>query len=65
LERRERLFRAALDLFARKASPKPPSKTSPTPPTSAKALSSIYFPSKEHILLAFAEMQLGSCVRCR
>ena len=58
-EIRERLFRAALDLFARKGF----SETSVEDITEAadvgKGTFFNYFPSKDHILLAFGEMQLG------
>src|SRR6202040_3245531 len=59
LERRERLFRAALDLFARKGF----AETTVADITNAADLGKgtffNYFPSKDHILLAFGEMQLG------
>src|SRR5580765_8714561 len=58
-ELRERLFRAALDLFARKGF----SETTVEDITEAADLGKgtffNYFPSKEHVLLAFGEMQLG------
>jgi AcrR family transcriptional regulator len=58
-ETRERLFRAALDLFARKGF----SETTVGDITNAadvgKGTFFNYFPSKDHILLAFGEMQLA------
>jgi AcrR family transcriptional regulator len=57
-EIRERLFRAALDLFARKGF----AETSVEDITEAadvgKGTFFNYFPSKDHILMAFGEMQL-------
>ena len=59
VETRERLFRAALDLFARKGF----SVTTVEDITEAadvgKGTFFNYFPSKDHILLAFGEMQLA------
>src|SRR5208282_1290226 len=58
-ETRERLFRAALDLFARKGF----SETTVEDITEAadvgKGTFFNYFPSKDHILLAFGDMQLA------
>jgi AcrR family transcriptional regulator len=58
-EIRERLFRAALELFAQKGF----SETTVEDITEAadvgKGTFFNYFPSKDHILLAFGEMQLG------
>lgn len=58
-ETHERLFRAALDLFARKGF----SETTVEDITEAadvgKGTFFNYFPSKDHILLAFGEMQLA------
>src|SRR4030081_839015 len=58
-EIRERLFRAALELFARKGFV----ETTVTDITEAadvgKGTFFNYFPSKDHILIAFGEMQLG------
>jgi len=58
-EFRERLFRAALELFAQKGF----SETTVEDITEAadvgKGTFFNYFPSKDHILLAFGEMQLG------
>jgi len=59
VELRERLFRAALDLFAKKGF----SETTVEDITNAadvgKGTFFNYFPSKDHILLAFGEMQLA------
>jgi len=59
LELRERLFRAALDLFAKQGF----AETTVADITNAadvgKGTFFNYFPSKDHILLAFAEMQLA------
>ena len=59
VETRERLFRAALDLFAREGF----SETTVEDITEAadvgKGTFFNYFPSKDHILLAFGEMQLA------
>src|SRR3982074_487442 len=56
---RERLFRSALNLFAKQGF----SETTVEDITNAadvgKGTFFNYFPSKDHILLAFAEMQLG------
>jgi len=58
IELRERLFRSALDLFAKQGF----TETTVADITEAadvgKGTFFNYFPSKEHILLAFAEMQL-------
>ena len=59
LERRERLFRAALDLFARKGFAETTVEDITNAADLGKGTFFNYFPSKEHILLAFAEMQLG------
>jgi AcrR family transcriptional regulator len=59
LERRERLFRAALDLFARKGFAESTVEDITNAADLGKGTFFNYFPSKEHILLAFAEMQLG------
>lgn len=59
IELRERIFRAALDLFAKQGF----SETTVEDITNAadvgKGTFFNYFPSKDHILLAFAEMQLA------
>ena len=59
LERRERLFRSALDLFARKGFAETTVEDITNAADLGKGTFFNYFPSKEHILLAFAEMQLG------
>jgi len=59
LERRERLFRAALDLFAHKGFAETTVEDITNAADLGKGTFFNYFPSKEHILLAFAEMQLG------
>lgn len=58
-ERRERLFRSALDLFARKGFAETTVEDITNTADLGKGTFFNYFPSKEHILLAFAEMQLG------
>src|SRR5258708_18897847 len=58
LERRERLFRAAMELFARKGFAKPTVEDITNAADLGKGTFFNYFPSKEHILLAFGEMQL-------
>ncbi len=59
LERRERLFRAALDLFAHKGFAETTVEDITNAADLGKGTFFNYFPSKEHILLAFGEMQLG------
>src|SRR5258708_26626828 len=59
LERRERLFRAALDLFARKGFAETTVEDITNAADLGKGTFFNYFPSKQHILLAFAEMQLA------
>jgi AcrR family transcriptional regulator len=59
LERRERLFRAALDLFARKGFAETTVEDITNAADLGKGTFFNYFPSKEHIILAFGEMQLG------
>jgi AcrR family transcriptional regulator len=59
VERRERLFRAALDLFARKGFAETTVEDITNAADLGKGTFFNYFPSKDHILLAFAEMQLG------
>jgi AcrR family transcriptional regulator len=59
VERRERLFRAALDLFTRKGFAETTVEDITNAADLGKGTFFNYFPSKEHILLAFAEMQLG------
>src|SRR5467141_3860828 len=58
-ELRERLFRAALDLFAKKGFAETTVEDITNAADVGKGTFFNYFPSKEHILLAFAEMQLG------
>lgn len=58
-ERRDRLFRAALDLFARKGFAETTVEDITNAADFGKGTFFNYFPSKEHILLAFGEMQLG------
>jgi AcrR family transcriptional regulator len=58
-ERRERLFRAALDLFVRKGFDETTVEDITNAADLGKGTFFNYFPSKEHILLAFGEMQLA------
>ena len=58
-ERRERLFRAAMDLFARKGFDETTVEDITNAADLGKGTFFNYFPSKEHILLAFGEMQLA------
>jgi AcrR family transcriptional regulator len=58
-ETRERLFRAALDLFAKKGFTKTTVGDITEAADVGKGTFFNYFPSKDHILLAFGEMQLG------
>jgi len=58
-ERRERLFRAALDLFARQGFEQTTVEDITNAADLGKGTFFNYFPSKEHILLAFGEMQFG------
>jgi AcrR family transcriptional regulator len=58
-ETRQRLFRAALDLFARKGFTKTTVEDITEAADVGKGTFFNYFPSKDHILLAFGEMQLG------
>lgn len=58
-ETRERLFRAALDLFARKGFAETTVEDITEAADVGKGTFFNYFPSKEHILLAFGEMQLA------
>jgi AcrR family transcriptional regulator len=57
-ELRERLFRAALDLFARKGFAETTVEDITNAADVGKGTFFNYFPSKDHILLAFGEMQL-------
>src|SRR6202051_5288706 len=56
---RERLFRAALDLFAQHGFRDTTVEDITTAADVGKGTFFNYFPSKDHILLAFAEMQLA------
>jgi AcrR family transcriptional regulator len=58
-EIRERLFRAALDLFARKGFAETTVEDITEAADVGKGTFFNYFPSKDHILLAFGEMQIG------
>lgn len=59
IETRERLFRAALDLFARKGFNETTVEDITEAADVGKGTFFNYFPSKDHILLAFGEMQLA------
>src|SRR5437868_13677959 len=58
-ETRERLFRAALKLFAEKGFTETTVEDITNAADVGKGTFFNYFPSKEHILIAFSEMQLG------
>jgi AcrR family transcriptional regulator len=58
-EIRERLFRAALDLFAKKGFANTTVEDITEAADVGKGTFFNYFPSKDHILLAFGEMQLA------
>ncbi len=58
-EIRERLFRSALELFARKGFANTTVEDITEAADVGKGTFFNYFPSKDHILLAFGEMQLG------
>src|ERR1700720_1526423 len=58
-ETRERLFRAALELFAEKGFAETKVEDITNAADVGKGTFFNYFPSKDHILLAFGEMQLG------
>src|SRR5205809_2765216 len=58
-ELRDRLFRAALNLFAKKGFAETTVEDITEAADVGKGTFFNYFPSKEHILLAFGEMQLG------
>jgi AcrR family transcriptional regulator len=58
-EIRERLFRAALDLFAQKGFAETTVEDITNAADVGKGTFFNYFPSKDHIVLAFGEMQLG------
>src|SRR5271170_3265433 len=59
VETRERLFRAALDLFARKGFTETTVGDITEAADVGKGTFFNYFPSKDHILLAFGDMQLA------
>src|ERR1700751_4389957 len=59
MEVRERLFRSALDLFARKGFAETTVGDITNAADVGKGTFFNYFPSKEHILMAFGEMQLA------
>lgn len=59
LELRERIFRSALELFARKGFAETTVEDITNAADVGKGTFFNYFPSKEHILLAFGEMQLA------
>src|SRR5260370_2827663 len=59
-EIRERLFRAALNLFAQKGFAETTVEDITESADVGKGTFFNYFPSKDHILLAFVEMQLGN-----
>jgi AcrR family transcriptional regulator len=59
LELRERIFRAALDLFARQGFAETTVEDITNAADVGKGTFFNYFPSKDHILLAFAEMQIA------
>src|SRR5947209_10521808 len=56
---RERLFRAALNLFAKQGFAETTVEDITNAADVGKGTFFNYFPSKEHILIAFSEMQLG------
>lgn len=58
-ETRERLFRSALDLFAKKGFAETTVEDITEAADVGKGTFFNYFPSKDHILLAFGEMQLA------
>src|ERR1700758_881464 len=58
-ETRERLFRAALDLFAKKGFVETTVEDITEAADVGKGTFFNYFPSKDHILLAFGEMQFS------
>jgi AcrR family transcriptional regulator len=58
-ELRERLFRAALELFAKKGFAETTVEDITDAADVGKGTFFNYFPSKDHILLAFAEMQIA------
>jgi len=58
-ELRERIFRAALDIFAKNGFAETTVEDITNAADVGKGTFFNYFPSKDHILLAFGEMQLG------
>src|SRR5256885_11018034 len=58
-ELRERLFRAALSLFAKKGYAETTVEDITQEADLGKGTFFNYFPSKEHVLMAFGEMQLA------
>src|SRR5690349_2438907 len=62
-EIRERLFRAALKLFAEKGIAETTVEDITNAADVGKGTFFNYFPSKEHILIAFGEMQLAKLQR--
>ena len=59
IELRERIFRASLDLFAKQGFAETTVEDITNAADVGKGTFFNYFPSKDHILLAFAEMQLA------
>ena len=59
VELRERIFRAALNLFAKQGFAETTVEDITNAADVGKGTFFNYFPSKDHILLAFAEMQIG------
>ncbi len=59
IELRERIFRAALDLFAKQGFAETTVEDITNAADVGKGTFFNYFPSKDHILLAFAEMQIA------
>jgi AcrR family transcriptional regulator len=58
-ETRDRLFRAALSLFARKGFAQTTVEDITNAADVGKGTFFNYFPSKEHVLIAFSDMQIG------
>src|SRR3974390_3746998 len=58
-ETRERLFRAALDVFSKKGFAETTVEDITNAADVGKGTFFNYFPSKDHVLLAFAEMQIA------
>src|SRR6202008_4510302 len=58
-EFRDRIFRAALDLFAERGFAKTTVEDITNAADIGKGTFFNYFPSKDHILIAFSEMQIG------